>query len=239
LKKLKFNEIIITCEHGGSEIPDKYADLFKDQKELLESYRGYDPGALEHAKKLAEIFSAPLHYTLISRTLVDFNRSPYNWDELFTEVTGDLDDKTKQSIMDDYYWPYRQPVEDKIRGWIDEGKKILHLSIHSFTHNFKGMTRDTDIGLLYDPERESEVEFCKAWRDALVHEDATPRIDMNEPYAGTDDGFTLYLRKLFREEQYVGLELEFNRDWIIGERKEAWNEIQETNINALKSIIDR
>ena len=204
---------------------------------MLESYRAYDAGALEHAKLLAKEFEAPLFYTTQSRTLVDCNRSPDNWDELFTEVTGELDEETKEKILNEYYWPYRQPVETQIRTWIEKGEPVLHLSIHSFTHNFKGHIRLTDIGLLYDPERKSELEFCENWREALVHENAIPRIDMNEPYAGTDDGFTRYLRKFYSEDQYVGLELEFNRDWVTGKRAEYWPEIQESNVRALQQIL--
>lgn len=237
MTKNNFDRIIITCEHGGAEIPEPYAHLFSDHQDLLSSYRGYDPGALEHAKSLARVFNAPLHFTTISRTLVDFNRSPDNWNELFTEVSGAFDEQTKQNILQEYYWPYRQPVEDQIRQWVEEDLNVLHLSIHSFTHVFKGVTRETDIGLLYDPERASEVSFCEAWRDALLAETKEFRVEMNKPYAGIDDGFTRYLRTLFPEDQYAGLELEFNRDFIIGERSSGWAKMQEVNVNALRVIV--
>src|ERR1700739_839489 len=37
---------IITCEHGGNRIPVPYRRLFRGQRALLDSHRGYDPGSL-------------------------------------------------------------------------------------------------------------------------------------------------------------------------------------------------
>ena len=44
---------IITCEHGGNRIPAPYRRLFRGQRALLDSHRGYDPGSLVMAKALA------------------------------------------------------------------------------------------------------------------------------------------------------------------------------------------
>ena len=44
---------LITCEHGGNRIPAPYRRLFRGQRALLDSHRGYDPGALVMAKALA------------------------------------------------------------------------------------------------------------------------------------------------------------------------------------------
>ena len=41
---------LITCEHGGNRIPPRYRDLFAGCEALLQSHRGYDPGALTLAR---------------------------------------------------------------------------------------------------------------------------------------------------------------------------------------------
>src|SRR4029434_4503487 len=69
------NGLVITCEHGGNRIPAPYRELFHDRQALLDSHRGYDPGALIMARALATAFAAPLVVTSVSRLLVDLNRS--------------------------------------------------------------------------------------------------------------------------------------------------------------------
>jgi len=66
---------IITCEHGGNRIPASYRQLFRGQRALLDSHRGYDPGALVMATTLAGTFRAPLVASTTSRLLIDLNRS--------------------------------------------------------------------------------------------------------------------------------------------------------------------
>ena len=40
------DSFLFTCEHGGNRIPAPYRRLFRGQRALLDSHRGYDPGAL-------------------------------------------------------------------------------------------------------------------------------------------------------------------------------------------------
>jgi predicted N-formylglutamate amidohydrolase len=51
--------LVITCEHGSNRIPAPYRDLFHAHEVLLDSHRGYDPGALIMARALATAFEAP------------------------------------------------------------------------------------------------------------------------------------------------------------------------------------
>ncbi len=77
---------LITCEHGGNRIPTAYRRLFRGQKALLGSHRGYDPGALVMAKALARALNAPLVSSAVSRLLVDLNRS-IGHPQLFSAAT--------------------------------------------------------------------------------------------------------------------------------------------------------
>jgi hypothetical protein len=42
----------------------------------------------------------------------------------------------------------------------------------------------------------------------------------NEPYKGTDDGFTTYLRQKFRDTEYLGIEVEVNQKYLNTEKWE-------------------
>ena len=50
---------IITCELGGNRVPAPYREPFRDQWELPDSHRGWDPGALVMAKAVASSRRTP------------------------------------------------------------------------------------------------------------------------------------------------------------------------------------
>ena len=51
---------LVTCEHGGNRIPAPYAALFRGHEAILQSHRGYDPGAAALARALAAACAASL-----------------------------------------------------------------------------------------------------------------------------------------------------------------------------------
>src|SRR5258705_12004908 len=84
---LYIDSFLITCEHGGNRIPAPYRRLFRGRRALLDSHRGYDPGALVMAKALAGAFKAPLVTSTISRLVIDLNPS-IGHPPLFYTATG-------------------------------------------------------------------------------------------------------------------------------------------------------
>jgi predicted N-formylglutamate amidohydrolase len=46
--------LLLTSEHGGNRIPHRWVALFKQHRALLESHRGWDPGALTLARALSK-----------------------------------------------------------------------------------------------------------------------------------------------------------------------------------------
>src|SRR4029077_3762306 len=93
---------IITCEHGGNRIPAPYRRLFREQRALLDSHRGYDPGSLVMAKALATAYRAPLVASTVSRLLIDLNRS-IGHPQLFSAVTRAAPAETRAQIVEQYY----------------------------------------------------------------------------------------------------------------------------------------
>ena len=202
---------IFSCEHGGNRIPRQYQHLFKGQTRILQSHRGWDPGALQLARASARYCSVPLHFSQVSRLLVDLNRSP-NHRALFSATTRQLDAGEKRRICEQYYFPYRSGVETAIR---DEPRRpVIHLAFHTFTAELNGVVRKGDIGLLYDPAREAEKEFCVALQAVLQQVFPSLVVRRNYPYLGTADGLTTCLRKRFAPRAYLGIELEINQKHI-------------------------
>jgi len=207
--------VLITCEHGGNRIPAKYRPLFRKARTLLQSHRGYDPGALALARDFARTFEAELVYSRTSRLLVELNRSPGH-PQLFSEISQTLAPDERQRLLERYYFPYRESVESRVRDALEKGERVLHVSCHSFTPKLDGVERRADVGLLYDPRRPAEARFCAAWKHELEAADPRLVVRRNYPYRGYADGLTTYLRKRYPDRDYAGVELEVNQKHPLG-----------------------
>lgn len=216
--------ILITCEHAANEVPKEYKELFTKHQELLKTHRGVDIGALRVAKSIERSFKAPLIYCPITRLLVDLNRSLHSPTLFFLP----LQTAVKNYLLLRYYFPYRQQVVDAIEKGIKKHGRVLHLSIHSFTPKLHGVTRNADIGLLYDSKRKREKSYCRAVGEAL-RENSEYVVRYNYPYLGASDGLTTTLRKKFKEENYLGIEIEINQELAL--------KPQNTLIQALRSAV--
>ena len=224
---------LITCEHGGNEIPPAHAGLFTDAKELLQSHRGYDIGAQELLKNLTDLADKTF-YATTSRLLVELNRSLHHRN-LFSEITRNLPQPEQEKILKEHYHPYRERVEELIQDLVMVGHQVLHISVHSFTPVLDGEERQADIGLLYDPKREGERHFCRDWKEAFRELQPDLVVRFNYPYLGVADGFTTYLRRKFTARQYIGIELEVNQKFPM-EGGEKWKQLQRTIKQSLKLV---
>lgn len=204
--------VVITCEHAGKVIPPVFQSLFNEAQEVVLTHRGWDIGALPIAQYMARELQVPLFYEETSRLLIEMNRSLNN-PALFSEYTNTLDEVTRLQLIEEFYLPYRNRVISALKAIIDHNQTALHLSIHTFTPFLNQEVRKTDIGLLFDPERITELNFCKKVQKYLVENLPGMQIDLNLPYQGTDDGFTTFLRKEFSAEQYCGIEIEVNQKY--------------------------
>jgi predicted N-formylglutamate amidohydrolase len=205
--------IIITCEHGGNKIPKPYGKLFKPFNKILESHQGFDEYALPIAMGLSQTLKSPLFYSETSRLLIDLNRST-DHEYLFSKITRELPLSTKKSIIETFYRPFRDQVSAEIQKLARKGKRIVHLSIHSFTPILNNKVRTCEIGLLFDPKRPFEARFAAALRPLLKKAFPDARIKMNYPYRGTADGHTTFIRKSLPDSKYAGIEIELNQKWV-------------------------
>lgn len=210
--------LLLTCEHGGHEIPGSYRHLFTGAEDTLRSHRGWDPGALALAHRLADDLAAPIIFTTTCRLLVELNRS-LDQPDLFSEFTRDLPPDEKQQILNTHYHPYRNSVRRALAHAISAGERALHLSIHSFTPRLGDDVRTFEAGILFNPARPAEAALAAWWRPRLRALPLDTR--HNEPYAGTDDGFTTALRAEFPPDTYAGLELEVRNDILTSPRAGA------------------
>ncbi len=228
--------LVLTCEHATNDVPAPYRPLLADHLDLLETHRGYDPGAHDFAGRLAAALSAPLFAGDITRLLVDLNRALSNHRSPPVPPMPHLSPAVKEEILTRYYLPYRRRVEEAVADRLRLGETVLHLSIHSFTPVLDGVTRTADVGFLYDPGRALEKEFCRKWRDGLAAGAPEWRLRNNYPYLGTSDGFVTALRKKFPARAYLGIELEINQMYPL-ERKADWLRLQHQLQDSLVAVL--
>ena len=222
---------LITCEHGGNQVPPRFQSQFDSNraKRDLASHRGYDPGALSIAKSLAMHLESEITFSRTSRLLVELNRSP-DHSQLHSRYTYSLPESIKKQILAEYYFPYRETLEERMARIIAGGESVLHLSMHTFTRRFRGILRSVDIGVLYDPNRNREASFSSLLVERLTESMPRLRVRHNEPYRGSDDGFTTYLRTRFAGDSYLGIEIEACNEftqWPTATKKEWMNKLAE------------
>ena len=188
------DHLVITCEHGGRKVPRAYAALFSGRGALLNSHRGWDAGALELGRQMADAFGVQLHFATTTRLLVDLNRS-IGHRQLFSEITRVLPRARRQDILDRHYRPHRQAIELEIVRHIASGRRVIHIASHSFTPTLDNVPRQADVAWLYDPRRAGEVAFARDWMQELAQLAPELRLRRNYPYKGRGDGLTAALRR--------------------------------------------
>lgn len=201
---------LVTCEHGGREIPEPYREYFAQHDGLLAGHRGYDPGALALARELADALHAPLLWSSTSRLLVDLNRSPTN-PARFSAISRTMPPALRAEVQAHHYQPYRLDVEQSVDNGVRQHGQVVHISSHSFTPVLDGRVRNADVGFLYDPRRPAEAALCERWLEALQLRNPALRLRRNYPYAGRSDGFCTWLRRHHDGSRYLGVELEVNQ----------------------------
>jgi len=201
--------LVLTCEHASPLIPEALRHLFKHDAEILNSHRGWDQGAAAITVAMAERLKCPSVFSgSWSRLLVDLNRSEHH-PKLYSPWTRSLPKSEREHIFNVFYLPFRLQVQQAMDSLLKSGFRILHLSIHTFTPVLDGQIRACDLGLLYDPRRDAELQLAKEWeRNLGIQTDL--KVRRNYPYRGNSDGHVTHLRKRFSE-NYLGLEIECNQ----------------------------
>ncbi|WP_299155506.1 N-formylglutamate amidohydrolase [uncultured Christiangramia sp.] len=226
-------KIVITCEHATNAIPPEYVYLFEEQKDVLNTHEGYDPGAYDLYKYLEPLSNASYAQD-IGRLLIETNRSLHH-PKLYSRFSKILEHSKKSEIIEKHYSPYRRHVENLILDFHKLNHTILHLSIHSFTPVLDDIERNCDIGILYDPKVRLEQEWSEQFKRSLTDK-SKYRVRKNYPYYGKADGFTTYLRKVFTE-NYIGIEIEVNQKFVFKNKMNV--SLKETIYNSVKDCIKK
>jgi len=203
---------LITCEHGGSELPPGRPWHAQDIK-LKQTHWAYDIGAGDFARDLSSHIRAPALINNFSRLIIDVNR-PLDDETLFrstadgmpVELNQDLNLLEKQRRIDRYYKPYHEELA-YLNHLLDPS---LILAIHSFTKNYEGNLREVEVGVLFNQNEELALEFEQFFRDQGY------KVKLNEPWSGKE-GF-MYAVSQVESNRNKGIMLEFRNDLLVQEQ---------------------
>lgn len=206
--------LLLTCEHASCALPPGFDPGVGP--DVVASHLGWDPGALAVAQVVAARLGAPLLAGEWSRLFVDLNRSPDTPGAVPAESCGvpipgntGLTSAERARRLAAVQAPYRAAVLAAVEAAVARARACLHVSVHSFTPELHGRPRPYDAGVLFDPARPDEVVVAEALLAGLRAAGHLARA--NEPYAGTDDGVTTWLRTRFASDRYAGIEVELNQ----------------------------
>ncbi len=187
------------------------------------------------ARVLSTRFVAPLVASTVSRLLIDLNRS-IGHPHLYSEASRNAPAEIRAEILAQHYQPYRAQAERLVRDAVELGRRVIHISCHSFTPELAGKVRMADVGLLYDPARPGETELCERWKASLNARAPQLKVRRNYPYAGKGDGLTAYFRMRLPPDAYLGIELEVNQKHVFRAGRH-WLDLRAAIIESLPAAL--
>ncbi|TWU25051.1 N-formylglutamate amidohydrolase [Novipirellula galeiformis] len=164
------------------------------------------------ARRLAKLLCVPVIENVHSPELIDVTRSTRHRNVMSATVRR-WPDEVRQRLIDEVHTAYRTRVQHAIEQQTRRSGYAIHVSVRSFALRSNGMLRRTDIGLLYDPSRDDEVDFCLDWMDEMYDVIPMVRVRRNYPRRGTTESLITAMRNYFPAERYIGVELLLNRAW--------------------------
>lgn len=176
---------LLLCEHAGRATPAALGDLGASE-ETLASHRGWDIGAEDLARGVAERLGAPLILQRYSRLVIDGNRPPGSAQSMLEISDGapipgnrQLSEREKRARIAEIFEPMDRAIVD---GFARVERRAA-FSIHSFTPRYGGVDRPWHAGFL------SRKSAPTAERLMRVVERMAPSLTLalNEPYQIDDD----------------------------------------------------
>ncbi len=173
-------DCLLVCEHAGRAVPDHLDGLGLDD-DVLCRHIGWDIGAGDVTRLLAERLGAPAVLQRYSRLVIDCNR-PTDAPDSIAPISDGVTVPGNLGLSDDerawriarIFQPFHQAVVDLLE---QPGRRAV-FAIHSFTPALGGVDRPWDAGFLYRRDKRTG----RLLGEALAAEQPSLRIGYNQPY---------------------------------------------------------
>jgi predicted N-formylglutamate amidohydrolase len=184
---------LVLCDHAGRHVPTELGRLGISE-EALARHIGWDIGAADLARRLAELLDASAILNHVSRLVIDPNRRPGTptsipeiSDGCVVPGNQGLDVEVVVARVVRYFLPYHRAVARRIGRFRRAGLVPAVIAIHSYTPTMNGEDRPWQLGVLWRGDQRLArpvLEALQARGDLLVGD--------NQPYSGLRDfGFTV------------------------------------------------
>lgn len=227
---MKKTILILSCEHASPHIPKEFEDF--NISKIDNPFSQYDPFAHELTENIAKLFNCEYFLGNINRQLIDLNKPGLH--HCFSQPLSEMQ---QTILLEQFYHPYQKKIFDCIQHHILQNHQVMHVSVHTFNPQENGIEHNAAIGLLYDPHRHAEKEVVRIWNELLIKR--TPyRIRLNYPRSGKSDNFTSLCRKNWKEDDYLGIELECNASLLTDNKfsEELYHHLNETICDLLEML---
>lgn len=218
--------LLLTCDQGGWRTPSRLRSLLQGtpiETAQVPSAIGASSALKRHdtdraafvaARRLATMTGAKLIANESRADLIDVGRSLHHRG-LLTLAVRRLPQTTRAAIIDEIYQPYRQQVTAGLESLIRQHGYVVHLSVRTYAAKTKdGKWRRGDIGLLYDPASQDELDWSLDLIDELYDRQMNLKVRRNYPTRGTNDSLAKAIRARLSGQSYIGVELTLNRAWV-------------------------
>lgn len=207
--------LLLLCDHARNSVPEPYGTLGLEAS-AFERHIGYDIGAENVTRGLAERLGCPAVMSTYSRLLIDPNRGEDDPTLVMrisdgTIITGNhpiTADEISHRLAS-FHRPYHQAIDDQLDTMIASGINPMVFSIHTFTPSWKGIARPWQAAMLWDNDPRLNLFMIDSLR-----RDPSLVIGDNEPYDGALCNDTMH-RHATRRGLAHGL-IELRQDLVSG-----------------------
>lgn len=182
--------ILLICEHASSHVPPGWGRLGLQDDDLAR-HIGWDIGAADLARRLADDLNASAVLARYSRLFIDCNRDP-NRDDSIPAISDGIAVPGNAGLTPAERERRRAlaftPLHDRIGAMVDRhlasGVTPIIIPIHSFTPEMQGVRRPWHIGVLWNECDALGASLMQALQD--VGDMAGMEIGANQPYSAKD-----------------------------------------------------
>ncbi|MBV9523238.1 MAG: N-formylglutamate amidohydrolase [Alphaproteobacteria bacterium] len=186
--------LLLVCDHASRAVPRRLAKLGL-QDAVLMRHIGWDIGAAEVTRGLAQRLDAPAVLAGYSRLVVDCNRDlddptamPEVSDGVVIPGNRSLSPAARAARVAACFDPYHAAIADRLAAFAARGAVPVILSIHSFTPVMNGIARPWHIGVLWNRDPRVAVPLIAE----LAAADPRRIVGDNEPYSAREPaGYTI------------------------------------------------
>ncbi len=176
--------ILLLCDHASRRFPTAVGDMGLDPV-ARRCHLAWDIGAGPLTERLAVELGATAVLARYSRLVVDCNRNLMDpsaflefGDGVVIPGNRGLSQYHKDVRAKEIYWPYHYAIDIELRRLSALSFPPAIFAIHSFTPVLDGVSRECQIGVLWDADRETAEIVIDGFRAAGF------QVGDNEPYSG-------------------------------------------------------